>query len=152
MRTFGKSLAALGLAVAGLVAPAASAQAAGTGATGNCDSVWPGRNGNVYAYDQTHCSGYLGGTPGDDADWNAAGGGFTNAANRASSVMNAGYTGSYAIVAFYYYAGYGGGYSCLSPYEYYVDDLSRNTFSNGRNMNDNIVSHKWVNTCDRWMS
>jgi hypothetical protein len=161
MRKSMMSAAALGLAAAGLIAPASAAQAApqaGSAATAvtaaaanNCNSVWPGRNGNVYAYDNTYCSGYLGSTPGNDADWNAGGGGFANASDRASSVINAGYTGSYSIVKFYYLANYSGGYNCLAANEFFVDDLSRNTFSNGANMNNNIRSHKWVNSCDRWM-
>ncbi|MER5207117.1 hypothetical protein [Streptomyces sp. NPDC002825] len=153
MRRIGMSVAALGLAVAGLLAPATAAQASTSGTASNhCNDIWPGRNGNVYAYDGTYCYTYLGSTPGDDLDWNAAGGGFENDGDKASSVMNAGYTGGEDIVKFYYLANRGGGFNCLSPYEYFVDDLSRNTFSNGANMNNNIRGHEWVSSCTRWMS
>ncbi|GAA2785090.1 hypothetical protein [Streptomyces showdoensis] len=153
MRRFGTSLAALGLAVAGLVAPAAVAEASATGTASNhCNDIWPGRNGYVYAYDGAYCYTQLGRAAGDDADWNAAGGGFENAGDKASSVLNAGYTGSYSIVQFHYLTGYAGGYNCLKAEEFFVDDLSRNTFSSGYTMNNNIRSHRWVNGCDRWMS
>ncbi|MEV4428335.1 hypothetical protein ACN9M0_22520 [Streptomyces sp. R-07] len=153
MRRIGTSVAALGLAVAGLVAPATAAQASSSGTASNhCNDIWPGRNGNVYAYDSTYCYGLLGSAAGNDADWNASGGGFVNAWDRAESVMNAGYTGSYSIVKFSYLTNYGGGYNCLKAEEFFVDDLSRNTFSDGNNMSNNIRSHQWVNSCDRWMS
>ncbi|WP_326660294.1 hypothetical protein [Streptomyces sp. NBC_00385] len=152
MRKLGMSIAALGLAAAGLAVPATAAQAAtSTAAANHCNDIWPGRNGKVYAYDSTYCNGYLGSTAGNDSDWDAAGGGFDNAGDKASSVLNAGYTGSYDIVKFYYLANYGGGYNCLDASEFFVDNLSRNTFSNGANMNNNIRSHKWVDTCDRFM-
>lgn len=152
MRKLGMSIAALGLATAGLVAPATAAQAATAGASSNhCNDIWPGRNGKVYAYDSTYCYGYLGSTAGDDASWTSAGDGFENDSNKASSVLNAGYTGSYDIVKFYYYSSHNGGYNCLDANEFFVDNLSRNTFSTGQNMNNNIMSHKWVNSCNRWM-
>ncbi|KQX59076.1 MULTISPECIES: hypothetical protein [unclassified Streptomyces] len=152
MSKFGTSIAALGLAVAGLVAPATAAQASGTGAASNhCNDIWPGRNGNVYAYNDTYCYGYLGSTAGNDADWNASGNGFTDAGDKASSVMNAGTLGGKDVVAFYYLSNYSGGYGCLAPGEFFVDDLSRpaNNFTNGRNMNNQIRSHQWVyrNAC-----
>ncbi|MET7370278.1 hypothetical protein ABZS61_31290 [Streptomyces sp. NPDC005566] len=152
MRKLGMSIAALGLAAAGLVVPATAAHAATSGASANhCNEIWPGRNGKVYAYDSTYCNGYLGSTAGDDSSWDSAGGGFENDYDKASSVLNAGYTGSYDIVKFHYLANYSGGYNCLDANEFFVDDLSRNTFSTGQNMNNNIRSHKWVNSCDRWM-
>ncbi|MER6633779.1 hypothetical protein ABT301_37155 [Streptomyces sp. NPDC000987] len=155
MHKIGTVVAALGLAALGLAVPA-TAQAATTGA--NCDAKWPGRDGYVRAWDGTDCSGtYLGGTQGNDSAWGDTSGAFQGYdENRASSVMNSGYTGGYDVVAFYFYAGYTGGYGCLSPYEYYVDDLSRNTFTSGYNMNNNIMSHKWVpsSACSSgsWMS
>lgn len=52
---------------------------------------------------------------------------------------------------FYYLANHRGGYNCIDVNEFFVDDLSRNTFSTGQNMNNTIKSHKWVSGCDRWM-
>ncbi|MGW8768432.1 hypothetical protein ACWGN5_38820 [Streptomyces sp. NPDC055815] len=156
MRRIGTSVAALGLAVAGLIAPATAAQASGTGTTSNhCNDIWPGRNGYMYAYDSTYCYDYLGRDAGNDPDWSAAGGGFAGSSDRASSVMNAGYTGGKDVVAFYFLTGYQYqyGYNCLAPGEYFVDDLSRNTFTNGATMNNNIRSHQWVyaSACSVWM-
>ncbi|MFI6893133.1 hypothetical protein ACIBM4_03345 [Streptomyces sp. NPDC050256] len=82
---------------------------------------------------------------------NGGQGGFDSDGDKASSVLNAGYTGSYGIVKFYYLAYHGGGYNCLDASEFFVDNLSRNTFGNGANMNNNIRSHKWVDSCDRFM-
>jgi hypothetical protein len=150
-------VATLGLTPLGLALPA-TAQAATAGA--NCDAKWPGRDGYVRAWDGKDCSGtYLGGSQSSDSDWGDTSGPFRGSdANTASSVMNSGYTGGNDVVAFYYlpdYA-YASGYGCLSPYEYYVDDLSRNTFTTGYNMDNNIMSHRWVSSggCSSgsWMS
>ncbi|WP_406061391.1 hypothetical protein OG462_26800 [Streptomyces sp. NBC_01077] len=154
MRKSGMSITALGLAVAGLVAPAGTAQASGAGTTANhCNTVWPGRDGRVYAFDEAFCYGQLGKTAGNDADWNAnaAGEDFANAWDKASSVMNAGTEGNLDVVKFYYWQDYGrdhAGYNCLDAGEFFVDDLSRNKFTNGYGMNNSIRSHKWVNSGD----
>ncbi|MGW1561280.1 hypothetical protein ACWCQ1_32805 [Streptomyces sp. NPDC002144] len=59
--------------------------------------------------------------------------------------MNSGYVGGKDVVTFYYTPGYpSSAYGCLKPGELYVDDLSRNHFTNNENMNDNIMSHVWV--------
>lgn len=149
MRKLGMSLAALGLAAAGLLVPATSAQA--SAASNHCNDIWPGRNGYVYAYDLTYCREKLGAAAGNDADWDASGGGFSDARDKASSVLNAGYTGDLSAVKFYWLQNYEGGYACISAGEFFVDDLSRNKFTNGYNVNNNIRSHKWVNSCDNWM-
>ncbi|WP_406284602.1 hypothetical protein [Streptomyces sp. NBC_00209] len=152
MRKLGISIAALGLAAAGLVVPATAAQASASGTASNhCNDIWPGRNGYVYAYDSTYCYGKLGGTAGNDPDWNKAGGGFENASDKASSVLNSGYSGGNDIVKFYYLANYGGGYGCVSAGESFVDNLARNTLTNGSNANNNIRSHKWVSSCSNLM-
>ncbi|MGW6205084.1 hypothetical protein ACWF9B_15790 [Streptomyces sp. NPDC055089] len=44
-----------------------------------------------------------------------------------------------------------GGYDCLDASEFSLDHLFRNTFSNGTNMNNSIRSHKWVDSCGRFM-
>ncbi|SMF14875.1 hypothetical protein [Streptomyces sp. Amel2xC10] len=154
MRKFFITAAVVGLTALGLGAPATAAQAAETGAQATvCNSKWPGRNGNVYAWDGFDCQGtLLGVTAGNDPDWNSAGGGFANAWDKASSVMNAGYTGGNDIVQFWYIQQYQTGYTCLSPYEYFADDLSDNTFSSGQNVNNNIRAHKWVSSCNVWLT
>ncbi|MFC9292298.1 hypothetical protein [Streptomyces sp. NPDC057052] len=156
MRKFAITAAVLGLTALGLGLPATTAQAAGSDVQATtCNNKWPGRNGNVYAWDALDCEGSaLGVTAGNDADWNAAGGGFANAWDKASSVMNAGYTGGNDVVQFWYVQNYGGGYTCLSPNEYFADNLTDNTFTNGSVVNNNIRSHKWVTSgsCARWLT
>ncbi|MFI6608037.1 hypothetical protein [Streptomyces sp. NPDC050507] len=98
-----------------------------------------------------YCNGYLGSTEGDDSNRDAAGGGFESDGDKASSFLDAGITGSYGIVKFYCLADYGGGYNCLDANEFFLGNLSRNTFSDGANMNNSIRSHKWVECCDRFM-
>ncbi|MFG2375915.1 hypothetical protein ACGFY9_31145 [Streptomyces sp. NPDC048504] len=156
MRKLAIAAAVIGLTALGLGVPATAAQASDTGAqvTG-CNNKWPGRNGNVYAWDGLDCQGtLLGVTAGNDSDWNAAGGGFAGVWDRASSVMNAGYTGGNDVVQFWYLAGYGGGYTCLSPNEYFADNLTDNHFSNGFVVDNNIRSHKWVTSasCSVWLT
>lgn len=137
MRKFTVTAALLGLTALGVVVPAASSQA--TVAGPGCDSKWGPRNGNVYAWDGQDCSGtQLIATPGDSSDWG-------NSSNRASSVMNRGYTGSFAIVKFFYFTNYAGGHTCLQPGELYADNLTDNTFTTGQIVDNNIMSHQWVN-------
>ncbi|WP_329220359.1 hypothetical protein OG352_26770 [Streptomyces sp. NBC_01485] len=157
MRKFAITAAVIGLTALGLTVPATTAQAADTGvqATG-CNNKWPGRNGNVYAWDGYDCQGaLLGQTAGDDPDWNAAGGGFAGAWDRASSVMNAGYTGGRDVVQFWFWQNYEETYTCLSPNEYFADNLSDNSFNGGRPIVDNnIRSHRWVtaSACATWLT
>ncbi|MFF3936159.1 hypothetical protein [Streptomyces phaeofaciens] len=154
MRKFAITAAVVGLTALGLGVPATSAQAADTSAQATvCNSKWPGRNGNVYAWDGYDCQGtLLGVTAGNDSDWSQNGGGFTNAWDKASSVMNAGYTGGNDVVEFWFIQEYQAGYACLSPYEYFADNLSDNTFSNGESADNNIRSHKWVSSCNVWLT
>ncbi|MEV0749624.1 hypothetical protein AB0I75_31165 [Streptomyces sp. NPDC050273] len=55
------------------------------------------------------------------------------------------------MVKFYRLADCGGGYNRLDANEFFLGNLSRNTFSDGANMNNSIRSHKWVDSCDRFM-
>ncbi|CAL9568925.1 hypothetical protein [Streptomyces sp. enrichment culture] len=145
MRKTAAAFAALGLAVLGVSATATTAHAGPT-----CDAKWPGsRDGMVRAWQLNDCSGtYLGGTGSYDSDWGNSSGPFQGSdENRASSVMNSGYIGSYDIVAFYRLPGYGGGYTCLKPGEKYADKISDNTFTNGDPVDNRISSHRWVNSC-----
>ncbi|MEU0392870.1 hypothetical protein ABZ208_08880 [Streptomyces sp. NPDC006208] len=147
MRKLGTAVAVLGLAALGAIAPATSAQAAAQAE--GCDQAWPGRDGNVRAWQHNDCRGYLLGVDaGDDADWSDGAGAFQGSDyNEASSVMNSGYTGGLDVVAFYLTAQHlhQFGYVCLSPYELYADNLTDNYFTNGGGVvNDRIGSHKWV--------
>jgi hypothetical protein len=138
------------LAVAGLTVPATAAQANAPAA--GCATAWPGRNGNVYAWQDVNCGTLLGYTALDDANWADGSGGFRGSDNdKASSVMNAGYTGGRDVVAFYHNAGQQSqyGYGCLAPGELYADWLGDNYYydwlgSSDVSMNDSISSHLWV--------
>lgn len=150
MRRTGAAIAAVGLAMLGVSAGATTAHAGPV-----CNDKWPGaRDGMVRAWQLKDCSGiYLGGTQSWDSDWGNSSGPFQGSDdNRATSVMNSGYRGSYDIVAFYRLAGYGGGYTCLSPGELYADDLSDNRFSTGKIVDNRISSHRWVNSCSRFLT
>ncbi|MER5860494.1 hypothetical protein ACFV2Z_38355 [Streptomyces sp. NPDC059688] len=141
MRKLAVSVVTLGLAALGFALPASAHAASG------CNAKWPGRDGNVRAWRDADCQGeLLGVTAGNDSNWGDPYGPFTGTdANAASSVMNSGYVGGKDVVAFYYFADYpSDAYGCLKPGELYVDNLGRNNFTNGRNMNDNIMSHVWV--------
>ncbi|MFG2957659.1 hypothetical protein ACGF5O_28575 [Streptomyces sp. NPDC048291] len=139
MRKMTLALTTLALAAVGFAVPTTAQASAG------CNAAWPGRDGNVRAWRDWDCAGgLLGVSAGNDASWADGSGGFQGVANSASSVMNSGYVGGKDVVAFYYYANYGGGYGCLKPGELYVDDLTRDHFTDGHPMNDNIMSHQWV--------
>lgn len=59
--------------------------------------------------------------------------------------MNSGFVGGKDVVAFYWRGHYDDtSYGCLKPGEKYVDDLSRNRYTNNANMNNSIESHAWV--------
>ncbi|MFD8819831.1 hypothetical protein ACFV23_52255 [Streptomyces sp. NPDC059627] len=139
MRKMTLALTTLALAAVGFAVPVTAHASAG------CNAAWPGRDGNVRAWKDWDCAGgLLGVAAGNDANWGDSSGGFQGAGNVASSVMNSGYVGGKDVVAFYYYANYSGGYGCLKPGELYVDDLTRDHFTDGHTMNDNILSHQWV--------
>ncbi|KAF0649290.1 MULTISPECIES: peptidase inhibitor family I36 protein [Streptomyces] len=144
MRKFAAAVAVLGLSALGVAVPATTAQAAGESTTGAiCDSKWGPRNGNMYAWEHYDCQGtLLISTPGNSSWWG------TSAQDKATSVMNRGYTGSLAVVKFYEHVNHGGGHGCLLPGELYADNLTDNRLSNGVGANDRISSHKWVNSTD----
>jgi hypothetical protein len=140
MRKFTVTAALLGLTALGVVVPAATSQAADSAVTGPvCDSKWGPRNGNMYAWDAQDCQGDpILVTAGGSNNWGGA-------SNRASSVMNRGYTGNLAIVKFYYLTERPGGHTCLYPGELYADNLTDNRFTTGQVVDNNIMSHEWVN-------
>ena len=140
MRKFTATAALLGLTALGVALPATATQAAESTVAGPvCDSKWGPRNGNMYAWDALDCQGNpLIVTPGNSNYWGAA------ANDRASSVMNRGYTGGRDIVKFYQDINHGGGHTCLYPGELYADNLTDNSFHNGVGVNNRITSHQWV--------
>ncbi|MGW2043924.1 peptidase inhibitor family I36 protein [Streptomyces sp. NPDC001858] len=139
MRKFTVTAALVALTALGAVVPTATAQAAESAVAGpGCDSKWGPRNGNVYAWQDLDCQGaQLIGTPGNSTYWG-------DGNDKATSVMNRGYTGGRDVVAFYQDINYGGGHACLVPGEMYADNLTDNRFSNGVGVNDAISSHQWV--------
>ncbi|WP_328988529.1 zf-HC2 domain-containing protein [Kribbella sp. NBC_01245] len=68
--------------------------------------------------------------------------------NRASSVLNRGYSGSLEDVQFFNGTGtdWGGGWFCLQNRSYVVD-LRGVWFSSGINANNEISSHRWRDAC-----
>ncbi|MCP9988278.1 peptidase inhibitor family I36 protein [Streptomyces sudanensis] len=149
MRKFAAAAAVLGLAALGVTAPATAAQATDNAATSAlCDSKWGPRNGNMYAWEHINCDGALLMVSAGNSSW------WGGSQDRASSVMNRGYTGNLAYVKFYEHANHGGGHACLSPYELYADNLTDNRLSNGVSAHDTISSHKWVNSgeCSHYLT
>ncbi|MFE7587514.1 hypothetical protein ACFU5Y_38815 [Streptomyces gardneri] len=146
-------LAALGLALPGTAAQAATAGTAGAQAT--CSSVWTSHrgDGNVWAFSGSNCSGdELGHTPSWDSNWSNSAGPFTGDDNdRATSLVNTGTQGGRDTVAFYLGSGYEGGHGCVTFGEKYVTDLSDDTFTTGVAANNAISSHQWVteNACSK---
>ncbi|MBZ3905049.1 MULTISPECIES: peptidase inhibitor family I36 protein [Streptomyces] len=137
MRKFTATAALLGLTALGVLVPAATSQAAVAGP--GCDSKWGPRNGNMYAWQDLDCSGtQLIVAAGNSANWGAG------ANDKATSVMNRGFTGGLDHVAFYEHDNFGGGHACLAPGELYADNLTDNRLTSGVNANDNITSHRWV--------
>ncbi|MFC7840874.1 peptidase inhibitor family I36 protein [Streptomyces sp. NPDC001046] len=139
MRKISVTAAVLGLAALGLAVPA-TAQAAESAVPGpGCNSKWGPRNGSMYAWQDLDCGGtLLIATPGNSSNWGTA------ANDKATSVMNRGYTGGLDHVAFYENDNHTGGHACLAPGELYADNLTDNRFTSGVIVNDNITSHRWV--------
>ncbi|UUU26151.1 hypothetical protein [Streptomyces sp. DSM 40750] len=140
MRKFTVTAALLGLTALGVVVPATTSQAADSAVAGPvCDSKWGARNGNMYAWDAQDCQGNAMIVNAGTLDsWGGAN-------DRASSVMNRGYTGNLSIVKFYFLENQQGGHTCLYPGELYADNLTDNRFTNNVIVDNNIRSHEWVN-------
>ena len=139
MRRILATAATLGLAGLGVIVPAATAQASAA-----CDTAYKNAtSGYFYAYDFDSCSGYLGRDADEDYSWADSSGGFQGADNDdAQSVLNKGTSGM--AVKLFRHAGYAGGHTCLAKAEYYMDDLSGYTFTDGSSVNNSISSHQWV--------
>ncbi|GGZ13256.1 hypothetical protein CP967_13450 [Streptomyces nitrosporeus] len=139
MRKFLAAAATLGLAGLGVIVPATAAQASAA-----CDTAWKNAaSGYLYAYDYDSCSGYLGRDADADYSWADSSGGFQGGDNDdAQSLVHKGSSGM--AVKLYRHAGYAGGHTCLAKAEYYMDDLSGYTFTDGSPVNASISSHEWV--------
>jgi hypothetical protein len=102
------------------------------------DKLAKGRNGKVYVYATYNCKG----APicvDVDNDKNYRSGGDCQGANdRASSILNRGYSSAPSAVRFYEHSGYNGGSTCLKAGKYKSKLPST--------QNNKISSHKWV-TC-----
>jgi len=149
MRKISILFATLGLVIAGVLLPVASAQASAA-----CDTAWRNAtSGNFYAYRYDNCAGYLGSAAGNDANWGDSSGGFQGSdTNKAFSILHKGTSG--LAVKVYDGTGYTGAYSCIKKSEYYVASLYDDSLTGGgpgtgpvRAFNS-ISSHKWVSESD----
>lgn len=139
MRKILAAAATLGLAGLGVLVPVSSAQASVA-----CDNAWnSATSGYFYAYDYDSCDTSLGREDGNDSNWADSADGFQGGDNDdAQSVLHKGTSGMH--VKLYRHAGYTGGHTCIAKAEYYMDDLSGFTFTDGSSVNVNISSHEWV--------
>ncbi|MFB8247154.1 hypothetical protein ACFC5X_19200 [Streptomyces sp. NPDC055952] len=141
----GKSLLTAAVFAAALVAPT-TAYAAGTAETAPASERAVAADGNLYAWEHSWKGGRQAAWFGDSSNWSDR-----NMRNQASSVDNQGYAGAYDDVRLYWDAGYGGASYCLAN-GHYLMDMRYDYFPNngaggGQAMNDNISSHRWVNSC-----
>ncbi|MFD8590499.1 peptidase inhibitor family I36 protein [Streptomyces sp. NPDC059637] len=154
------ALAALVLGGTAVLAAPAAAGATGTGAPAAAStSASPAESGTVgaladgylYAYEHIDRGGAYCRWYGDDADWSTCSPGG-NMRNKASSLWNNGYPGSYDDVALYWGTNYTGAPACLRNGVYW-NNLTGLHFNrpgssgHGETINDNISSHRWVNSC-----
>lgn len=133
MRKTATAFAVLGLALTGFVLPATGAQAAAEPRATCSDNYRDAKFGYMYAYDGTYCRTYVGKSNTSDKNWGSD-------SNKASSLVYKGSSGSAMKV--YDLVNYGGGWNCMPAGEHWVDKLSRNKFSNGNNVNNDISSSK----------
>ncbi|MFB8248396.1 hypothetical protein ACFC5X_25565 [Streptomyces sp. NPDC055952] len=129
--------AVLGLTTLGLTVPATAQETRTTVAGPGCPAKWGPPDGRLYAWDAQDCQGSPLAVPN--------GGNRGPAADRASSLMNRGYTGGLDHAAVYGKPDYAGGHACLAPGEQYADDLAHSRFTDGTPVNDAISAHLWVN-------
>ncbi|WP_217249212.1 hypothetical protein [Streptomyces sp. AC602_WCS936] len=139
MRKLFAAAATLGLAGLGVLVPASGAQASTA-----CDNAWnSASSGYFYAYNYDNCGGYLGKDADNDANWSDGSGSFRGGDNdETQSLLHKGTSGM--AVKVYQHANYRGGHTCIAKSEYYMDDLSGFTYTNGVSANESISSHKWV--------
>ncbi|MFI6425781.1 hypothetical protein [Promicromonospora sp. NPDC050880] len=143
MRKIFVLLASLGLVITGALFPV-SAQASTA-----CDNAWHNAtSGYFYAYDYINCSGYLGKSNGNDANWGNSSGGFQGTDNnKAHSLLHKGTSGM-AVMVFNGF-NHSGNWSCVKKSEYYVSNLNDDSLAGGAGSSgasNTISSHKWVST------
>ncbi|QXE38439.1 hypothetical protein KQY30_33610 [Streptomyces sp. GMY02] len=152
MTKINTALSALALTALAVFTAPGTAQAAAPGPASSDSVSMAAPDGNLWAWDGINRGGVYCYWAGDDSDWNTCSGSSNNGTmrNRASSLENRGYAGSYDDVNLYWTTGYGGARNCL-PNGYYLNDLSGIYFlwdgnsGQGQSMNNNISGHRWAN-------
>lgn len=131
---------ALAVATVGLVPAAAHAEAA------SVSSTRAAADGNLYAWEHSWKNGRQAAWYGDSTNW-----ADRNMRNQASSVDNQGYAGAYDDVRLYWDVSYGGASYCLPNANYLMDMrydyFPHNGAGGGQALDNNISSHRWVNSC-----
>lgn len=100
------------------------------------DKLNKGRNGKVYVYATYNCKGAPICVDADNDKNYRSGGDCRGADNRASSILNRGYSSAPSGVRFYEHSGYDGGSTCLKAGKY-KSKLPGT-------QNNKISSHRWV--------
>ncbi|MDN3293315.1 peptidase inhibitor family I36 protein [Streptomyces ficellus] len=143
------ALAAATLGLAPAVAHAQDAVPAGAAKAGTASArtaAVAAADGNLYAWEHSWKGGRVAAWSGNSSNW-----ADRNMRNQASSVHNNGYPGAYDDVRLYWDANYGGASYCLPNGSYLMDMrydyFPHNGAGGGQAMNDNISSHRWVNSC-----
>ncbi|GAA2478541.1 hypothetical protein GCM10010406_13380 [Streptomyces thermolineatus] len=152
------ALAALVLGGTAVLAAPATAGATGKEVSAPAPAAESGTvgalaDGYLYAYEHINWGGAYCRWYGDDADWSTCSPGG-NMRNKASSLWNNGHPGSYDDVLLYWDVNYGRARACI-PNGVYWNNLTGLYFNDsgygghGQTLNDNISSHKWVDSCPR---
>ncbi|MER6663022.1 hypothetical protein ABT256_00615 [Amycolatopsis japonica] len=104
-------------------------------------------SGYVHIYWNTGCNSQpICSTTGDDSNYGNSQGCAGDDDNRATSLLNNGYSGGLDDVRFYRLADHGGGSVCVGNQQY-VSNLANWSFTSGINADNRISSHKWVSSC-----
>lgn len=146
MRKFALALTGLVLAISGLVAIPAAAQAATAGTQTALPAATVQADGNFYAYIDINFSGGVCAWSGNSNDWGSC-------KNRASSVWNNGFVETIDDVLLYWGTNNSGASYCVSVGVSIANlvpvHFNRAGAGLGQSLNDNVASHRWVNgsTC-----
>lgn len=118
-------------------------------------------DGYFYAADYPYGKGEYCRWSGNDSNWETCKDGdgdsvYEGMYNRASQMFNNGFPVGYDDVNVYWGLSYEGAYRCLARGNHWDDlPLNRETFNHrgtngrgyGESLNNNVASHKWVNSC-----